>query len=138
MAMLAIMTSTLTAIGTAMRQARYPCTVRGVTCGDEALRKIVDDQDSLALSRPILDELLSVLARKFAHDREALVRVAVFLSLEAGHEDHCRDALLSDLRYRMRGLGIAAEPEGRYASEKRADIRVSGDGFNVPVEIIFP
>ena len=53
-------------------------------------------------------------------------------------EDHRRDALLPDLRYRMRGLGIAAEPEGRYASEKRADIRVSGDGFNVPVEIIFP
>ena len=52
-----------------------------------------------------------------------------------GHEDHCRDALLSDLRYRMRGLRIEAEPEGRYASSKRADIRVSGDGFNVPVEI---
>ena len=48
--------------------------------GDEALRKIVDGQDSLALSRSILDELLSVLARKFAHDREALARVAVFLS----------------------------------------------------------
>ena len=48
--------------------------------GDEALRKIVDGRDSLALSRPILDELLSVLARKFAHDREALARVAVFLS----------------------------------------------------------
>lgn len=48
--------------------------------GDEALRKIVDGRDSLALSRSILDELLSVLARKFAHDREALARVAVFLS----------------------------------------------------------
>ena len=51
------------------------------------------------------------------------------------HEDDCRDALLSDLRYRMRGLGIEAEPEGRYADEKRADIRVSHGGFNVPVEI---
>ena len=48
--------------------------------GDAALRKIVDGEDSLALSRPILDELLGVLARKFAHDREALARVAVFLS----------------------------------------------------------
>ena len=52
-----------------------------------------------------------------------------------GHEDHCRDALLSDLRYRMRGLGIAAEPEGHYAESKRADIRVAHSGFNVPVEI---
>lgn len=48
--------------------------------GDEALRKIVAGEDSLALSRPILDELLSVLARKFAHDGEALARVAVFLA----------------------------------------------------------
>ena len=52
-----------------------------------------------------------------------------------GHEDDCRNALLSDLRYRMRGLGIEAEPEGRYAGRKRADIRVSHGGFNVPVEI---
>ena len=48
--------------------------------GDEALGRIVAGQDSLVLSRSILDELLSVLARKFAHDREALARVAVFLS----------------------------------------------------------
>lgn len=34
----------------------------------------------LAFSKPILDELLSVLARKFARDREELARVAVFLS----------------------------------------------------------
>lgn len=32
------------------------------------------------LSRPILDELLGVLARKFARDREELARVALFLS----------------------------------------------------------
>ncbi len=48
--------------------------------GDEALRRIVDGEDSLALSKAVLDELLSVLARKFDHDREALARVAVFLS----------------------------------------------------------
>lgn len=48
--------------------------------GDEALRRIVEGQDSLVISRPILDELLGVLARKFAHDRDALARVAVFLA----------------------------------------------------------
>lgn len=48
--------------------------------GDEALRRIVEGGDSLALSRAILDELLSVLARKFGHEREELARVAVFLS----------------------------------------------------------
>ena len=51
------------------------------------------------------------------------------------HEDHCRDRLLSDLRSRVEPLGIDAAPEGRYADEKRSDIRVSCSGFNMPVEI---
>ena len=51
------------------------------------------------------------------------------------HEDHCRDRLLSDLQGRIGQLGIDAAPEGRYADEKRSDIRVSCGGFNVPVEI---
>ncbi|MEX2480411.1 MAG: putative toxin-antitoxin system toxin component, PIN family [Gammaproteobacteria bacterium] len=48
--------------------------------GDQALARIIEGEDSLAFSKPILDELLSVLARKFAHEREGLARVAVFLS----------------------------------------------------------
>ena len=51
------------------------------------------------------------------------------------HEDDCRDALLSDLQQRMNRLGIDAAPEGHYAESKRADIRVSHGGSNVPVEI---
>ena len=50
-------------------------------------------------------------------------------------EDDCRDALLSDLRYKLAPLGVGAAPEGRYADEKRADISVSFGGFNVPIEI---
>ncbi len=50
-------------------------------------------------------------------------------------EDACRDALLSDLRSRLMRLGIDVQPEGRYANDKRADIRVSYARFNVPVEI---
>jgi len=48
--------------------------------GDQALHRIIAGQDSLAISKPIIDELLLVLARKFARDREELARVAVFLS----------------------------------------------------------
>ena len=51
------------------------------------------------------------------------------------HEELCRDTLLSDLRLKLAPLGIDAQPEGRYADDKRADIRVSYCGFNVPVEI---
>ena len=50
-------------------------------------------------------------------------------------EDACRDALLSDLRQRLAKKGVDAQPEGTYADDKRADIRVSCDGFNVPIEI---
>ena len=50
------------------------------------------------------------------------------------HEDSCRDALLSDLRARL-PEGVDAQPEGQYAGDKRADIRVSYEDFNVPVEI---
>ncbi|MBC7608644.1 MAG: hypothetical protein H7228_03565, partial [Polaromonas sp.] len=50
-------------------------------------------------------------------------------------EDNCRDRLLSDLKIRLNPLGISAEPEGRYADEKRADIKVSAQGYNIPIEI---
>ena len=48
--------------------------------GDAALRRIIRGEDSLAVSMPIVDELLSVLARKFGYDREALSRAALFLT----------------------------------------------------------
>ena len=51
-----------------------------------------------------------------------------------GHEEDCRDALLSDLRQRL-PQGVDAQPEGHYANNKRADIRVFYGGFQVPVEI---
>ena len=50
------------------------------------------------------------------------------------HEDHCRDALLSDLRQYL-PPGIDAQPEGQYASDNRADIRVACRDFQVPIEI---
>ena len=49
-------------------------------------------------------------------------------------EDHCRDALLSDLRFLL-PAGVDAQPEGQYANDRRSDIRVSYETFNVPVEI---
>jgi uncharacterized protein len=46
---------------------------------DEALAGIIEGADHLILSKPILDEILRVLARKFSRDREELARVAVWL-----------------------------------------------------------
>ena len=51
--------------------------------GEEALSRIIAERDELILSKPILDELLAVLARKFSRDAEELARVALFLGLSA-------------------------------------------------------
>ena len=48
--------------------------------GDAALQRIVEEKDRLILSKPILDELLGILGRKFARDAEALSHAAVFLT----------------------------------------------------------
>ena len=48
--------------------------------GEEALLRIVTERDELILSKPVLDELLGVLARKFSRDAEELARVALFLA----------------------------------------------------------
>ena len=50
------------------------------------------------------------------------------------HENSCRDAILSHLGGRL-PQGVDAQPEGHYANDKRADIRVSCRDFQVPVEI---
>ena len=52
------------------------------------------------------------------------------------HEDYCRDTFLSDLRPLLHPDGVDAQPEGQYANEKRADIRIAfQDDFQVPVEV---
>ena len=45
-----------------------------------AVLKILAGVDSLVISKDLLDELLTVLARKFSRDREELSRVALWLA----------------------------------------------------------
>ena len=47
---------------------------------EKALLRVIDGPDRLVLSKPIVDELLRVLARKFARDAEQLARTAIFLA----------------------------------------------------------
>ena len=51
------------------------------------------------------------------------------------HENDCRDRLLSDLRPRLLRFKAMADKEPPYTDDRRADIRVSYDCFNVPIEI---
>ena len=53
--------------------------------------------------------------------------------VEPKYEELCRDRLLEDLRLEL--PYVHAEPEGIYANDRRADIRVSYGGFNVPIEV---
>ena len=46
----------------------------------KALTRIIEGHDRLIISKPIIDELLGVLARKFSRDREALAQVAVMIT----------------------------------------------------------
>ena len=47
---------------------------------EQALGHVIEGRDTLLLSKAVLLETLSVLARKFGRDKEELARVAVFLS----------------------------------------------------------
>ena len=47
---------------------------------EAALLRIIEEHDQLLLSKPILGDLLGVLARKFSRDAEELARTAVLLA----------------------------------------------------------
>ena len=52
------------------------------------------------------------------------------------HESACRDALRRELKYRLgHGTKVDPQPEGYYADDTRADIRISCGHFHIPVEI---
>lgn len=87
--------------------------------GEAALRRIVEEQDQLVISKPIIDELLGILGRKFARDAEELAHAAVFLS-ELG--------ILVKPRQRLRV--VKDDPDNRIlecAIAGRADAIVTGD-----------
>lgn len=85
----------------------------------KALSKIVDGADQLVLSRAILDELLTVLARKFEKNADELAHVAVFL-----HE------LASFVSPTAKLSVLADEPDNRIlecAVKGRVNVIVTGD-----------
>ena len=87
--------------------------------GELALRRAIEGRDTLLLSTAILDELLSVLGRKFSRDAEELAHVAVFLS-----------DLAVRVTPRRRLRAVADEPDNRIlecALAGRADAIVTGD-----------
>ena len=87
--------------------------------GEAALRRIIEEEDRLVISKPILDELLGILARKFPRNAEELAHVAVFLS----------DLALS-VKPRRKLKVVKDEPDNRIlecALAGRAEAIVTGD-----------
>lgn len=87
--------------------------------GEAALLRIIEERDQLVLSKPILDELLGVLAAKFSRDTEELARVAVFLSENA-----------TTVRPRRKLRVVKDDPDNRVlecAVAGRAEVIVTGD-----------
>ena len=87
--------------------------------GEAALRRIINERDELVLSKPILDELLGTLARKFSRNTEELAHVAVFIS-----------DLATIVRPRRRLAVVKDEPDNRVlerALTGRAQAIVTGD-----------
>lgn len=86
---------------------------------DEALRVVLSGRATALLSEPIRGEILGVLGRKFARDREELARTAVFLG-----------ELTESIAPRSRLKVLAGEPDNRVlecAVAGRADLIVTGD-----------
>jgi putative PIN family toxin of toxin-antitoxin system len=86
---------------------------------EAALLRIIEEHDQLLLSKPILDELLGVLARKFSRDAEELARAAVLLS-----------ELALTVRPRQKLRVVKDDPDNRVlecALAGRADAIVTGD-----------
>lgn len=87
--------------------------------GDAALGRIVEEVDELLISRAILDELLGVLARKFARDAEGLARAALLV-----------EGMATTVKSPRRIHVLADEPDNRIlecALAGKADAIVTGD-----------
>jgi len=87
--------------------------------GEKAVLRILEGQDTLLLSKDILDELLSALSMKFSRDKEEISRVAILLS-----------EIAEWVKPAARISALKDEPDNRIlecAVSGKADIIVTGD-----------
>ena len=98
-------------------------------------RRPANAADLAALTKHLLCELANKIHHGNTSDWRQYWHLVRSKQPQPIHENDCRHRLLSDLQDRLDPLHIDAQPEGTYADDKRADIRVSCDGFNVPIEI---
>lgn len=99
-------------------------------------REPTSSADLAALTADYLDQI----ADQIRHDNDdgfrAFWNVAKKQPTGKREENLCRDALLTRLRLHFATLGVDCQPEGDYANDKRADLRLSyRNEFELPIEI---
>lgn len=101
-----------------------------------ANREPTSSADLTVLTVEHLDEI----AHEIRHDNDDGVRA--FWNIKnkkptgKREENLCRDILLTRLRIHLKSFGVDCQPEGDYANDTRADIRLSyRNEFELPVEI---
>lgn len=100
---------------------------------DNAAPANAADLAALALDR--LDELSATIRHSNTNDwRQFWNEDEYGRPARPKREESCRDALLSHLK-QLLPAQVEPEPEGRYAAERRADIRLACPGFHVPIEV---
>jgi putative PIN family toxin of toxin-antitoxin system len=86
---------------------------------EKAMLKIIEEEDSLSISKDIMDEVLSALSSKFGRDKEGLSHVAVTLSE------------LAELVKPARRIKLLKDEPGSRITEcaiyGKADLLVTGD-----------
>lgn len=86
---------------------------------EKAMLRVIEGEDALLISKDILDELLSTLARKFSRDTDELSRVAVVLTEMA-------ETIKTESHLKV----FKDDPDNRIlecAADGRADLIVTGD-----------
>ena len=101
-----------------------------------ANREPSDVSDLAALTLDFINDI----SYEIRHDNDDVFRA--FWNVEKKkptsmrEENLCRDVLLQRLRQRFAPFGVDCQPEGDYANDKRADIRLSyRNNFELPIEI---
>ena len=92
--------------------------------------------DLAALTYDYLEEIKSKIRNSNTSDWKQYWNIDTYnRPLNPCPENSCRDKLLSDLKTKLEILGIDGQPEGNYANDKRADIRITFSSYNIPIEI---
>ncbi len=101
--------------------------------GEAALFRIIEARDTLLVSKPLLHELLTVLAYKFSHDREELARVAVFLGdiAEMIHPQIQLQVLVDEPDNRILEPAIAGKADAIVTGDKAMLLLVDYQGFRL-------